>query len=106
MRERGWADLVTVHESKRGERVEMPEWVLDHACSRVDATDAAAIVEISPDEWCVCNAYLIDDTIDSGPRSRADAIKIADSYNEARGVVPLVVPAAWAVLREVADGTE
>jgi hypothetical protein len=98
VRRRGWLDLVSICETKDGREVRMPEWVCDYACTNVDGSDGAAIRK-DPDGWRLCNCYLfLDDLDDDVHADIAEAQRAADAYNEARGLVPFVVPSTWAIL--------
>jgi hypothetical protein len=99
-----WTTFLTRHDTKDGREVQMPEWVCDHACRNVDLTDAAAIRR-DPDGWRVCNAYAFDETIEDEPMDIDEARDLADSYNRARGVVPLVIPRSWAIVDAPAPTT-
>lgn len=80
----------------------MPQWVMDHACANVDATDAAAIRR-DADGWRVCNAYCWRDPVsglddDDAYDDIEEARMVADRYNRERWILPLVIPASWAIV--------
>jgi hypothetical protein len=94
----GWGAHRCDEEDKQGRRVQMPEWVMDHACRHVDASMATAIVEVAPDEWVACDAYTAEPLWNCEPGAIEDARQDADRLNVEHGVVPLVIPSSWAVL--------
>ena len=96
----GWGKHRCDEEDKQGRRVQMPEWVMDDACRNVDACTAAGVVEIEPDVWVACNAYDAIPLWDCEPGTIEEARRDADRHNAERGVVPLVIPASWAIMTE------
>ena len=94
----GWGKHRCDEEDKQGRRVQMPEWVMADACRNVDACTAAAIVEVAPDVWAACNAYDAEPLWDCEPCDITEARMDADRHNRERDVMPLVVPASFAII--------
>ncbi len=94
----GWTTYLVREETRDGREVQMPQWVMDHACANVDASRGAAVVADGDGGWLVTNCYDWNDAL-SGPYDDLnDARRACDNINDDAGIRPFVIPAHWAVI--------